>query len=351
MLKKWMAVSAITMLLVSGCSKSETDEDLKDEKSGAPEQAVDANEEGMPSPLTGLQDNREEPRRSFAVMINNHPNARPQSGLDKADIVYEMLAEGEVTRFLAIYESEQPQIVGPVRSARDYYIELAKAYDSIFIAHGNSPEAKKLLDQGYVDSLNGLYYDGTLFERVSFRKAPHNSYITFDHIKEGALEKGYDMEIAPSPHLFLTKEEAGQIDGQQATAVSIEYSTKNPFFNVTYQYDESLEKYKRASNDELTVDNDSGDPVLLSNVFIIETPHQVVDGDGRRDIDLSSGGRGYLLQRGRMSEVNWINKEGRILPVIDGKEQGLVQGKTWINVVPADPGLESSIVIDNATTN
>ena len=96
-------------------------------------------------------------------MVNNHPLARPQSGLNKADIVYEIFAEGNVTRFLAIFQSEQPEKIGPVRSARDYYIELAKGYDSLYIAHGNSPEAKKMLDNGYIDNLNGLYYDGTLF--------------------------------------------------------------------------------------------------------------------------------------------------------------------------------------------
>ncbi|MCM3176280.1 DUF3048 domain-containing protein [Cytobacillus horneckiae] len=347
MLKKWMAVSAITLLLVSGCSKNETDEDVleKNDGTGVADQSED-NKAAERYPFTGIGSDKEVMGRSVAVMVNNHPAARPQSGLGQADIVFELLAEGEVTRFLAIYQSEQPEIVGPVRSARDYYIELAKAYDSLFIAHGNSPEAKKMLDQGYIDNLNGLYYDGTLFERVNYRQAPHNSYITFDHIKEGAIEQGYDLDQPPASMTFMSEEEAEKIDGEQANELSIAYSTKNPAFNVSYEYDESTRQYKRASNDEWTVDYDSGAPVLLSNILIIEAPHETLDADGRRDIDLTSGGKGYLIQRGRMSEVNWTNKEGRILPVVDGKEQGLVSGKTWINVIPADPGLESSVVIN-----
>lgn len=78
-------------------------------------------------------------------MINNHPKARPQTGLTEADIVYEVLAEGEVTRFLAIFQSSNPKLIGPVRSSRDYYIELAKGYNSLYIAHGYSPEAKNYL--------------------------------------------------------------------------------------------------------------------------------------------------------------------------------------------------------------
>ena len=149
-------------------------------------------------------------------MINNHPAARPQSGLNKADIVYELLAEGDVTRFLAIFQSEQPDNVGPVRSARSYYIELAKGFDSLYIAHGNSPDAKEMLDSGYIDDLNGLYYDGTLFKRASFRKAPHNSYITYDNILKGANQKGYEMEKAPSSLTFLTEDEVKELSGEEA---------------------------------------------------------------------------------------------------------------------------------------
>ena len=180
-MKKWLALIAVALLLVQGCSKEK--EDVKETPKG--QEAAD-NSEVFHFPLTGLETAEAPEQRAVAVMVNNHPNARPQSGLDKADIVYEVLAEGDITRFMAIFESEEPETVGPVRSARDYYIELAKGYDSIFVAHGYSPEAKKMLSSGYIDELNGMHYDGTLFERVSFRKAPHNSYIDFENIERGA---------------------------------------------------------------------------------------------------------------------------------------------------------------------
>ena len=138
-------------------------------------------------------------------MVNNHPKARPQSGLSKADIVYEVLAEGDITRFLAIFQSRMPKEIGPVRSARDYYIDLAKGYDSLYVAHGYSPEAKEMLTNGFIDNLNGMQYDGTLFKRASFRKAPHNSYISYEHIKEGAEKNGFDMERPPEALNFSDK--------------------------------------------------------------------------------------------------------------------------------------------------
>lgn len=180
------------MLLVSGCSKEKAEEPAKQETEKAEEATKGvSSEKELPFqyPLTGSGSETEVNGRAVAVMINNHPKARPQSGLNQADVVYEMLAEGDVTRFLAIFQSERPEMIGPVRSSRDYYIELAKGYDSLYIAHGYSPEAKELLDQGYVDNLNGMQYDGTLFKRESFRQAPHNSYISFDNVLKGAKEK------------------------------------------------------------------------------------------------------------------------------------------------------------------
>lgn len=336
------------MILVSGCSKEKAEEPAKQETEKAEEATKGVtSEKELPFqyPLTGSGSETEVDGRAVAVMINNHPKARPQSGLNQADVVYEMLAEGDVTRFLAIFQSERPEMIGPVRSSRDYYIELAKGYDSLYIAHGYSPEAKELLDQEYVDNLNGMHYDGTLFKRESFRQAPHNSYISFDNVLKGAKEKNYAMEDEPKSLEFLSKEEVKAIQGEKAESAMISY-LDNELFNVVYEYDAGLEKYKRYSNGELTADYKSGEPVLLDNIFIAEADHQVVDSAGRRDINLTSGGKGYLLQKGKVAEVQWENIDGRILPVLNGQQAGLVPGKTWINIIPSNPGLEQTVSLE-----
>ncbi|MBU8880290.1 DUF3048 domain-containing protein [Bacillus sp. FJAT-29790] len=349
MFNKWTAALAVMMLLATGCSKNDkTDVEYKDNE--IEETAKDVSEEKelpFQFPLTGVETDEKAKGRAVAVMINNHPAARPQSGLEKADVVYELLAEGDVTRFLAIYQSEKPEKIGPVRSARDYFIELAKGYNSLYIAHGNSPDAKALLDKGYIDHLNGLYYDGTLFNRASFRKAPHNSYITFENILKGAEQNNYAMEESPPPLTFLKKSEVDAIDGEEAQSAMVSYFSSN-LFNVIFEYDETLGKYKRYSNGELTADYDSGEPVLLDNIFIVETDHKIIDNVGRRAINLTSGGRGYLLQKGKWKAVDWKNIDGRILPIINGKETGLVPGRTWINLIPADPGLEQTVSFDRS---
>ncbi|MBM7654227.1 DUF3048 domain-containing protein [Neobacillus cucumis] len=346
-MKKWAVAVAAILLLFTGCSnnKETVKKPVNNEKpdtnqANKPDDVVKADPYFYP--LTGIATDTKPDQRAVAVMVNNHPKARPQSGLNKADIVYEILAEGNITRFLAVFQSEKPTNIGPVRSARVYYINLAKGLNALYIAHGYSPEAKKLLDSNYVDNLNGMVYDGTLFKRSSARKPPHNSYITYANILKGAELKGYTMKGSPPAFTFYSVEESKSLTGQEAKSVSITYS-KDGTFNSKFQYDETLGKYKRYSAGEQTVDLETGDPILVDNVFIIEAVHKTIDAYGLRDINLESGGKAYLLQKGKVNEVEWANKNGRIIPVKNGEEIPLVQGKTWVNVVPTNPGIHSSI--------
>ncbi|MFD1737912.1 DUF3048 domain-containing protein [Bacillus salitolerans] len=336
-------VLLVILLAISvGCGKEEAApvvaEPLEDEQTEENSEK-DEKDKAEPKfanvyPLTGIGTNEEVDQRTIAVMINNDPKARPQTGLQKADIVYEVLAEGNITRFLAIFQSDKPESIGPVRSARDYFINLSKGYDSIYISHGWSPEAQMMLQGNEVDYLQGLFHDGTLFKRADFRKAPHNSYITYESVWKGAEQKKYKTTHTIEPLSFLSSEEAASITGENGENVMIAYSTSG-FSIVEYMYNRDTGKYERYSGEERTEDLESGEPVLLDNIFIVETSHKVVDSKGRRDIDLTSGGKGLLLQKGKVREVEWKNSNGRILPYLDGKEVGFVPGKTWINVVPS----------------
>ncbi|MBI0580292.1 DUF3048 domain-containing protein [Neobacillus cucumis] len=345
-MKKWAVIVAAVFLLLSGCSKKETvkkpDENVKKDVGKVEQKADEKNEFPYYFPLTGKGSQTETDSRAVAVMINNHPAARPQSGLNKADIVYEILAEGNITRFLAVFQSEKPKNIGPVRSARDYYIDLAKGLNALYIAHGYSPEAKKMLKSGYIDNLNGMVYDGTLFHRASFRVAPHNSYITYDNILKGAKMNHYSMDKTPPAFKFLSEEDAKKVTGADAKSVKISYYASGDF-DCVYEYDPATGKYKRFQGGEQTVDLETKDPILLDNIFIVEAKHEVIDKKGRRTIDFQSGGKGYLVQMGKVHEVEWKNENGRIVPMKNGEEVPFVQGKTWVNVVPTDPGMQKSV--------
>lgn len=332
-------------LIIVGCSNDGSSEKSNQVVKPIEDTPVESESFSYVYPLTGIPTNEDINHRVVSVMINNAPEARPQSGLHKADVVYEVLAEGNITRFLALYQSEQPEIIGPVRSARDYFIDLSKGYDALYIAHGYSTTAKKRLVAGEIDNINGMQYDGTLFWRADYRVAPHNSYISFENIKKGAEKNQYSLNEEVPPLYFMNEQEIENIQGTRATNVMIAYS-KSEFSTVEYLYDESTKKYKRFSGGEQTLDYETKTPILLDNIFIVEADHHVIDNKGRRDIDLTSGGNGYLIQHGVTREVQWKNVEGRIVPFMNGQEIGFVPGKIWINVIPTSPGLTGAVSFD-----
>src|SRR5699024_7936919 len=94
-------------------------------------------------PLTGLKADKDKNNRPISVMVNNHTDARPQTGLSEADMVFKILEESNIKRFLEIFQSEQPKVVGPVRSAREYYFKLAKGYDALYVYHGSAKKVEK----------------------------------------------------------------------------------------------------------------------------------------------------------------------------------------------------------------
>ncbi|MBP1948224.1 DUF3048 domain-containing protein [Virgibacillus litoralis] len=343
----------LMFVLLAACS----DEKQEAEDNGAKENAVEEKdqlpdpkeaEKSNTFPLTGIKTDQKVNDRIVSVMINNHTKARPQTGLSSADVVFEFLAEGKITRFLAMFQSEKPEVVGPVRSAREYYFEMADRYDALYIYHGAANFVNDMIKKRGIEHLDGAIYDndGHLFKRESFRRAPHNSYLQFGAVYDVASQKGYDVKHSYKPLPFLSEDETKNISGDEANHVEIVYSD-NPMEIVEYEYDEKNEKYTRYSDRKKTVELNSEEPIQVDNIFIVETYHEVIDDAGRRAIDMTSGGNGYLIHKGKVKEVQWENRDGRIIPVKDGQPVEFVQGKTWVNVIPSSPGIDQSVSISN----
>ena len=163
MKRSMLILAMLSAVVITGCSDKEKEkaeepiveiEEEQEVEEGNVAEAADV----LPfvTPFTGERTAEEITTRPVIATINNHPLARPQSGLAQADVVYEMLAEGDVTRFLALYQSEIPESIGPIRSARSYFIDIAKGLDAFYIAHGYSPEAKSMLEKKVVENINGM---------------------------------------------------------------------------------------------------------------------------------------------------------------------------------------------------
>lgn len=287
-------------------------------------------------PFTGIETSEEVNNRAITVMVSNQTQARPQSGLTKADIVYEMLTEANITRFLAVYHSTMPELVGPVRSAREYFFTLANDLDSVYLYSGAANFVNEMMADLDMDRLEAARYpaDGEPFVRETFRKSPHNLYVNFEHIYEAIEKKGYATEASYEPYPFL--EAGATVEGEDAQYIKIDYYGSEPI--VEYIYDEKTEKYTRYNDEELSAELESEIPIEIDNVFVVEADHEVIDDELRRAIDIKSGGKGYLFQKGKVQEVDWENQDGRILPVLNGEVVPFVPGQTWVNFVQTNPG-------------
>ncbi|TDL30615.1 DUF3048 domain-containing protein [Jeotgalibacillus sp. S-D1] len=337
--------------LTAGCSQVQKAEEQNSVNQSSESPIGEENKEAVtvdaPSinpifPLTGKPSNAEYDQRAVSVILNNHKQARPQSGLAEADLVYELLAEGGITRLLAIYQSQLPDRVGPIRSARDYHIQLAKGFDSFFVAHGYSPDALEMLEAGVIEHMNGIKYDGELFIRSSDREAPHNSYSSYELIQEGAERQGDSLEGAPEAIIF----QEDPIGSEAADAVSFSVSVnENADYNSKYQYDPTSHTYTRMINGETTIDQETQEAVSISNVIVLEADHQIVDDEGRLMIDLVSGGDAYVFQRGELSQMTWKDVNGRMIPFIDDKPAPMAPGLSWIHIIPKTTGFEQSVTI------
>lgn len=324
-----------------GAAENESNEVVEGEESENELEASES-EAGVTFPLTGEPAEGSVDHRAFGVMIENSSASRPHSGLYQADVVYEVLSEGQITRLLAFFHSKEPDRIGNVRSARDYYIHLNNGYDAIYASAGGSPGAFELIESGQVAFISGLNYDGRYFTRSSDRPAPHNMYTTYDDLVSAANDRGLDMEGRKPPELPFSSE--GDIQDSDGTANGLDISYNSSTNDVRFDYDEELNGYIRSVGGERVDDVDTGEPVAPQNILIVEASHQVMDDQGRRSVDIESGGQAYLVQGGHYIEAEWQNIDGVILPFKNGEALSFQPGQTWISFV--ESGIEGRISFD-----
>ncbi len=347
-MKKWLFL-IVLLLIVTGCSKDKENsadsenpiiDDTQDENS--PDETDEVETLPYAAPFSGERSEEEFTTRPVLVTINNHPKARPQSGLASADIVYEMVAEGNITRLLALYQSELPEKIGPVRSARDYFIDISVGLDAFYVAHGYSPDAQMLLRTGVVDHINGMQYDGTLLHRSNDRVAPHNSYITGENVLEGMKKENARTTIEKFPSLAFYNSAEDVPLSSLASIIDVRYGSSEDFHHM-YSYDTLTQQYNRTSGGTKTIDHESLEEISLANVLFFEVVHQTIDKAGRQQLDLTSGGKGYLFQAGVMKEIEWQQLDGVLVPMENGQPAKLVPGKSWIHLVKTNPGLDQMV--------
>lgn len=270
----------------------------------------------------------------LAVMVENAPDARPQSGLQAADIVYEALAEGGISRFMAVYIEGSAPRVGPVRSTRHYFVNLAAELHAALVHVGSSPQGYEALRELGLPDLDETYgHPG--FWRVRTRLAPHNAYTSVAGARQ-ALEQR--APLAPgSWGPFLQRSEDTWPEGVAAMQIAIHY---RPWaYTVEYRYDASSEQYARFMDGAPHLDADTGQQIQTPNLVILRVASWVIDTEGRLDMAQTGQGEAIFIQHGRAVTGRW-SKAGAADPTELFDERGrpirFAPGPVWVQIVPPE---------------
>lgn len=292
--------------------------------------------------------------RPIAVMIDNHTGAVPQAGLNRAYLVYEIIVEGGETRLMAVFKNaDDVEKVGPVRSARHYFIDYALENDAIYTHFGWSPQAESDIKKLSVQNINGMYYDGgsntsSSFWRAKDKYAPHNAATSVPKLKAIAEKLKYRNTSTKESVLKYVGEEVEFKTSQNAvdaTTITIPYSTSN---TVKYEYDAETKTYVRYSRNKQQVDWDTKEAVTTKNIIIAKAKNITLnDGEnkGRQTIDNVKTLEGYYITNGKAIEITCekTSREGQtIYKDLEGNEIDVSDGNTFIQICP----LDSKVVIE-----
>ena len=278
-------------------------------------------------------------RRPLAVVINNISQALPQSGIAQADIIYEVLAEGGVTRFVAIYMMMDSEKIGPVRSTRDYFLDLALNHDAVFVHHGGSPGGYAAITNLRANNLDGMHIARAFFRDPARAAIPrlyeHSSYTRASGLFEEIESRGFRMELNPAfaqPFLFFDDEY--EPVGEEVHEVVVPFAPGSQVGRFDFLPWAGI--YLRSQNNNPQIDEYTGQQLAVSNVIIQYASMRVIDGVGRREVRLVGTGRGTLHTRGVAIPVRW-SKAGHDAPTVwtfeNGEPMRISRGKTWICIM------------------
>lgn len=271
--------------------------------------------------------------RLYSVMIENSAEAWPLSGLSEARLVFEAPVEGAIPRFLVIFDDKQEiEEIGPVRSARPYYVEWAYGLQALYAHVGGSPQGLSLIKKLPIRDLNQFFFSG-FFWRSSQRFAPHNVYTSIDE-----LAKGFDYREYEDPDmgtLFNYQEEYTPIEGLgQLKSITIPFSPVSGRYDAHWVYNKDQNNFQRYQGSSSQSDKDGAD-VYASNIVVLLTDISIIDEVGRRDIRTIGDGEGYLFNDGNEYEIRWekTSQKSELQLFIEDEEALFVPGSTWIEVV------------------
>lgn len=278
--------------------------------------------------------------RIAAVMIDNYPiDARPQSGLRDADIVYEVEAEGGITRYMALFLERTPKQIGPVRSARTYFVDLARPYDPLFAHAGENDDVwgplKELRDGGFAD-MDQIVGTPEAFWRDSSRYMPHNLYTSIARMRATAPKYGYpDREFAQPAFAFYEDPPA---------ASPVPDATVTFWNHYTVRFHAVRQTYERIINGVVQHDLNDKTPYAVADIIGVWIPAKVLDSLGDLEMNVYGKFPAVLVHDGKALPGRWVAAGPNVLPELldlKGAPLPLTPGQVYIEVLPQGGTLQS----------
>ena len=287
--------------------------------------------------------------RIAAVMIDNYPDARPQSGLHDADLVYEVEAEGGITRYLALFLGYAASEVGPVRSARTYFVDLARPYDPFFAHAGQNDDAievlRELRSSGFAD-MDEIQHTPEAFWRDETRDMPHNLYTSVVKMRTVGPQYGY-TDTRYAGHGF-------EFDDEKADAPSSAADMPSPApaptwpplvpeavvsfwqdYDVHFVWDGAA--YQRFIDGQAQHDRDDDRPYEVADIIAVWVPATVLDPIGDLRMDVYGTYPALLIRQGRATQASWIASGPASLPSLVGENGAtllMTRGQIYVEIMP-----------------
>jgi hypothetical protein len=269
----------------------------------------------------------------MAVKFENSPEARPQTGLQSADVVYEEVTEGGITRFNSLFQSKLPKIVGPVRSARLADLWIAPQYHALLFFSGANAKVNNVINRVGIPNLSedaGVSYP---YFRATDRYAPHNLYLYTAKGYEEARRRKMAITGTTKPLQHLRRSGEGTVT---VKSIYVPFSTVN---KVLWTYDPATKSYKRTNNGRAFIDRDTGKQLTAKNVVVIWARHipqgKSKWGDEMFDIALGGSGRAVVFRNAQQFPGTWTASKNTppLFKDAKGKPVQLERGNTWIQVI------------------
>jgi len=279
--------------------------------------------DGMPTTIEVSE------QKPLGIMVENFASIRPQSGLSKACVVFEALAEGGITRFMAVFNHNTVKKIGPVRSARPYYVALATGFDAIYAHAGGSTVGLQKVKEYGVDSFD--YNHMAAYWRQSGIGAPHNLFTATSKLRSEAAKAG--LKDADYTGFSFDKE---KLKGSKATGIKIKFSSAA--YEVKYLYDAKTKKYKRFNGGNEHIDANTKKQITPSNIVAVRAATSMYDAL-TLNVAIIGKGEGYFFRNGKVIPIAWEKKAADSQITFqnkEGEEVKFAPGQIWVEIVRPD---------------